>query len=244
VVPWLVEVTGLGKRFRDDTVTPASIRQRLSGLLRHRPARHLTVLDKVDFAMPPGQSVAVLGRNGSGKSTLLRVIAGVYAPTHGRVTVNGRIAGVLSLGLGFHAELSGAENMATYAAIIGLDRRSFAARFQSMAAFSGVGDAIHRPVKHYSTGMQGRIALAVALFADPDLLIVDEALSVGDQGFRDRIRQRLAAYHAAGGSSLIVAHDTSLLREQCQRGVWLEAGRIVMDDTIDEVVAAYEAGRS
>jgi len=241
--PTVVRVQGLAKRFRDEIITPRSLRQRLGAHGRRRPKSSVTVLEDISFSIERGESVAVLGRNGSGKSTLLRLVAGVYEPSDGVIAVNGRIAAVLSLGLGFHPELTGADNMSTYAAIIGLARHRFAERFAAMVELSGVGDAIYRPVKHYSTGMQSRIALAVALLADPDLLIVDEVLSVGDREFRERVRQRLRTYRLGGGSSLVVSHDTALLRDQCDRGIWLEGGRIVMDEAIDRVVDAYEAGR-
>jgi ABC-type polysaccharide/polyol phosphate transport system ATPase subunit len=242
--PAVVQVRGLAKRFRDENMRPPrSLRQRLGALGGHRPKGSMTVLEDVCFSIGRGESVAVLGRNGSGKSTLLRLVAGVYEPSDGMITVNGRIAAVLSLGLGFHPELTGADNMSTYAAIIGLARQRFSERFAAMVEFSGVGDAIYRPVKHYSTGMQSRIALSVALFADPDLLIVDEVLSVGDREFRERVRHRLRAYRLCGGSSLVVSHDTKLLRDQCDRGLWLEGGRLVMDEAIDRVVDAYETGR-
>ena len=237
--PAVVQVRGLAKRFRDEIMTPRSRRRGAYG--RRRPKSSVTVLENISFSIERGESVAVLGRNGSGKSTLLRLIAGVYEPSDGTIAVSGRIAAVLSLGLGFHPELTGADNMSTYAAIIGLERRRFAERFASMVEFSGIGDAIYRPVKPYSTGMQSRIALSVALFADPDLLIVDEVLSVGDQDFRDRVRRRLHAYRLGGGSLLLVSHDTALLRDQCGRGIWLEGGRLVMDEAIEHVVDAYEA---
>ncbi|MFN2433306.1 MAG: ABC transporter ATP-binding protein [Gemmatimonadota bacterium] len=188
-----------------------------------------------------GEAVALVGSNGSGKSTALRLIAGIYVPSEGLIETYGRLAAVIELGVGFHPELTGSENVFQYAAVMGLTRREIAARYGAILAFADVGEFIHEPVKYYSSGMQARLAFAVAVCVDPDVLLLDEVLAVGDLSFRERCYERLRAFHDQGRTLLVVSHDLEALRGLCSRAVWMDAGRVRRDGPVADVLAAYEA---
>ena len=191
-----------------------------------------------------GESVALIGNNGSGKSTALRLMAGIYQPTSGSIQTFGRVGAVLELGAGFHMELTGSENVEIYAALMGLSRVQFAFRFHDIIEFSGLKDYVGIPVKYYSSGMQARLAFSVALCIHPDILLLDEVLAVGDQGFREKCLERLRTYHSQGGTLVIASHSFEMIRELCSRAVWLEQGRIQMDGEVNAVLDAYQmAGR-
>ena len=196
-------------------------------------------LRDVDLEVSQGESVALLGRNGSGKSTVLRLIAGIYQPTSGTIETSGRITAVIELGAGFHPELTGAENIALYAAVLGLTRKELAERYDEIVEFAAMPDFLDTPLKYYSSGMEARLAFSVAVCLQPDILLLDEVLAVGDQAFRERCLERLRQYHARGGTLILVSHELDQVRELCTRGVWLEEGEIVMDGAIDAVLAAY-----
>ena len=199
------------------------------------------VLRDFDMTVKSGEAVAIIGPNGSGKSTVLRLIAGIYAPTEGVVKANGSIAAVIDLGAGFHFELTGQENIALYGAVMGLDRKRIAARTPEIVAFAGIEEFIDVPIKYYSSGMQARLAFAVTVCVEPDILLLDEVLAVGDQEFRQRCLDRLDAFHRNGGTLVVVSHDCATIRRLCSRALWLEAGHIHMAGDIASVVDAYEA---
>ena len=170
---------------------------------------------------------------------MLRLIAGIYRPTAGTVETSGRITAVIELGAGFHPELTGAENIALYAAVLGLTRKELAERYDEIVEFAAIPDLPDTPLKYYSSGMEARLAFSVAVCLQPDILLLDEVLAVGDQAFRERCLERLRQYHARGGTLILVSHELEQLRALCTRGVWLEEGRIVMDGAIDAVLARY-----
>jgi lipopolysaccharide transport system ATP-binding protein len=246
VLPERAAVTchGVVKRFYHYEHRTRSLREAfIRGVLR-RPlnVRRATFsLSGFDLTMAPGESVALIGPNGSGKSTALRLIAGIYAPTEGWIETRGRVTAVIELGVGFHPELTGEENVAMYAAVLGLSRRELAQRFPEIAGFAELGDFLREPVKYYSSGMQARLAFAVAVCMRPDVMLIDEVLSVGDQSFRRRCLDRLRELRGAGGALVIVSHDLETARELCDRALWLDKGRVRMDGEIGEVIAAYEA---
>lgn len=198
-------------------------------------------LSGLDLAVARGEGVALLGRNGSGKSTVLRLLAGIYQPTAGEIAVRGRVGTVMELGAGFHPELTGTENVHLYAAMLGLGRREVAARYERILDFAGIGDFIAMPVKYYSSGMQARLAFAVAVCVDPDILLLDEVLAVGDQGFRERCMERLRRFRREGGTLVAVSHDPKGIAELCERAVWLRQGQVLMAGPTAEVAAAYAA---
>jgi ABC-type polysaccharide/polyol phosphate transport system ATPase subunit len=235
---------GVHKRFHLYERNTRSLRRLFIETLWKRPQRPRPyfALSDFDLQLMPGEAVALIGPNGSGKSTALRVIAGVYAPTSGTVKVNGRLTAVIELGAGFHPELTGAENVALYAAIMGLRPRELAGRFEAITDFAEIGDFIETPVKYYSSGMQARLAFAVAVCADHDILLLDEVLSVGDEKFREKCLRYLAGFHAAGGTLVVASHDFASLRRLCSRAVWLENGRPVMTGPLEEVTRAFSSG--
>jgi ABC-type polysaccharide/polyol phosphate transport system ATPase subunit len=196
-------------------------------------------LREMNLLVERGEAVALLGRNGSGKSTALRLIAGIYQPTTGTVETNGRITAVIELGAGFHPELTGAENIALYAAVLGLTRRELAARYDEIVEFADIPDLLDTPLKYYSSGLEARLAFSVAVCLQPDILLLDEVLAVGDQAFRDRCLQRLRMFHERGGTVILVSHELEQVRALCDRGIWLADGQVMMDGPIDTVLAGY-----
>jgi ABC-type polysaccharide/polyol phosphate transport system ATPase subunit len=203
------------------------------------PAQAIAALAGVDFTVARGEAFGVIGGNGSGKSTLLKLIAGILKPTSGRVVVDGRVAALIELGAGFHPEISGRENVYVNGAILGLSRRQIDRRLESIVAFSGLADFIDEPVKNYSSGMYVRLGFAVAVHTDPDVLLVDEVLAVGDEAFAHKCLRRIEEMLAAGRTLLFVSHSLDLVEGLCDRVLWLEDGRPRLLDEPRRVVDAY-----
>jgi ABC-2 type transport system ATP-binding protein len=236
-----VVLRGVSKRFYYEHRT-SSLREWFIRRVLRRPihvGRAAFTLHDVDLTVGRGEAVALLGRNGSGKSTVLRLIAGIYQTSSGSVRTEGRITAVIELGAGFHPELTGAENIALYAAVLGLTRRELAEHYDEIVEFAAIPDLPDTPLKYYSSGMEARLAFSVAVCLQPDILLLDEVLAVGDQAFRERCLQRLRQYHARGGTLVLVSHELEQLRELCTRAVWLDQGRILMDGPIDMVLERY-----
>ena len=237
-----VALRGVSKRFYFYEHRTSSLREWFIRRVLRRPIhvrRAAFTLHDVDLAIDRGEAVALLGRNGSGKSTVLRLIAGIYQASSGTVRTEGRITAVIELGAGFHPELTGAENISLYAAVLGLTRKELAERYDDIVEFAAIPDLPDTPLKYYSSGMEARLAFSVAVCLQPDILLLDEVLAVGDQAFRQRCLERLRQYHARGGTLILVSHELEQLRELCSRGVWLDEGRIVADGPIDQVLARY-----
>jgi ABC-type polysaccharide/polyol phosphate transport system ATPase subunit len=236
----------VSKRFYVRQDRTRSIRELfVRGVLRRPSPERRAEFSLRDFSLrvDRGESVALVGANGSGKSTALRLIAGVYAPTSGHVAVHGRVAAIIELGVGFHPELTGRENVMQYAAAVGLRRREILARLGEVLEFAAIGDLVDEPLRIYSTGMGARLAFAAAvLCARPDILLVDEVLSVGDHAFQDRCMERLRAFQASGGTLIAVSHDLATVRGLCSRAVWMSQGAVRMDGEIGAVLAAYTGG--
>jgi len=186
--------------------------------------------------------VALIGPNGGGKSTILRLIAGIYKPTAGTVETFGRIASVIELGAGFNMELTGTENVELYGSIMGLSRDRLARHYEEIVSFAGIGKFIDTPVKYYSSGMLARLAFSVAVNGQPDILLLDEVLAVGDQSFQEKCFERLRAFHASGGTMVVVSHDLHTVSAFCSRAVWLENGSTRMEGDARAVAEAYRAG--
>lgn len=193
---------------------------------RREPFEALT---DVSLEIQPGEMVGLLGHNGAGKSTALKLIAGISHPTTGHVEVNGKVASLLELGVGFHEELTGMENIFYSGAMLGLSRQQVLEKLQDIINFSGLRDFIYEPVKHYSSGMYSRLACAVALHLDPDIILVDEILAVGDAEFQQRGIVRMLEMHASGVTVVLVTHETATARDLCDRLIWIERGRVVED---------------
>ncbi len=192
---------------------------------KKRYYREFWALRGVSFQVFPGQSLGILGRNGSGKSTLLQIIAGTLTPTEGEVAVRGRIAAMLELGSGFNPEFTGRENVYLKGAILGISRREMDQRFDDIAAFADIGEFLEQPLKTYSSGMAARLAFAVAFSIDPDVMIVDEILAVGDVGFQQKCLARLRQLRDRGMTLLFVSHSSDAIRSVCQTGLFLDRGQ-------------------
>lgn len=236
-----IVVENLGKRFRRyHADRPWTLHQALMGGFRKlTAAESFWGLRNVSFRVEPGRMIGVVGRNGAGKSTLLRLLGGVGRPDEGSVRVHGRVGGLLNLGAGFHTELSGRDNLFVTGVISGLTRSEVADRFDSIVAFAELEEFIDNPLRTYSTGMQMRLAFAVAVHADPEILLIDEVLSVGDLSFQRKCLDRIARFKAEGCSIILVSHEASLVRELCDEAMWLSSGRLMAYGPADAVVDQY-----
>lgn len=209
--------------------------------LRRKYHREFAALDGLTFSIPRGETVAFIGKNGSGKSTLLKTITGILTPTHGSVAVTGKISALLELGTGFNPELSGLENIFFTGAIMGVPRAEMEKRLDDILAFADIGEFVRQPVKRFSSGMFVRLAFAVAVHVDPEILIIDEALSVGDMRFQQKCYRRIRDFKEAGVTILFVSHDMGAVINFCDRCLWLKDGKIERDGVPVEVVRAYSA---
>ncbi|EIQ01659.1 ABC-type polysaccharide/polyol phosphate transport system, ATPase component [Opitutaceae bacterium TAV1] len=218
---------------------PKALRRRISGLHRSPYYHDFHALRDVNFTVKRGEAIGIVGRNGSGKSTLLQIIADTLTPTAGNALVNGRIAALLELGSGFNPEFTGRENVYLNAGILGLTRQETEARFNSIAAFAEIGEFIEQPVRTYSSGMVVRLAFAVAAHVDPDILIVDEALAVGDARFQLKCARAIDRFIEKGVTLLFVSHDPSLVKRICRRAILLEHGRILYEGIPNDVINLY-----
>ncbi|MCI0599436.1 MAG: ABC transporter ATP-binding protein [Beijerinckiaceae bacterium] len=198
------------------------------------------VLRDISFKVRRGERIGIVGRNGAGKTTLLQVICGITLPTHGMVHVKGQVAPILALGAGFDHELTGRENALIGGAILGMRRATIEARLAAIAAFADIGDFFHQPVKLYSSGMAARLAFAVCAHADADILIVDEALSVGDAAFGRKCDAFIKGF-ASHGTILVVSHDLATLESLCDRVIWIEDGVARGIGPAAEIIASYRA---
>jgi len=203
------------------------------------PSQTMWPIRDVSFTVGAGESVGIVGRNGAGKSTLLKVIAGIVPPTLGHVAVRGRLSPLLELGAGFDMELTGRENIQLYGTLLGLRRKHLRDRIAAIADFAELAPFIDVPLKNYSSGMVARLAFAIATDSDPDILIVDEVLSVGDAPFQRKCEERLARFRARGVTILLVTHSLDLLLETCTRAVLLEPGAPCLVGPAQEIAARY-----
>jgi ABC-2 type transport system ATP-binding protein len=222
-----------------------SFKEAFVSWIRGRKVRadSFTALDDVSFQVGEGESVAVLGLNGSGKSTSLKLVSGVLKPDSGSVLTRGRVAGLIEVGAGFHPDLTGRENVYLNAAILGMSRKQTDERFDDIVDFSEIGDFIDQEVKHYSSGMFMRLAFAVAIHVDLEILLVDEVLSVGDAPFREKCTARIRELAEQGVTMLVVSHDMKMVEELCERGIVIERGHKVFDGPTKDAVAYLRGER-
>lgn len=220
-----------------------SFKEAFIGWIKGKKVRadEFLALDGLSFTVAEGEAVAVLGLNGSGKSTTLKLVSGVMEPDDGRVLTRGRVAGLIEVGAGFHPDLSGRENVYLNAAILGMKRKQIDERFDDIVAFSEIGEFIDQEVKHYSSGMFMRLAFAVAIHVDVEVLLVDEVLSVGDAPFRAKCAKRIRELTADGVTMLVVSHDMGMVQQLCERGVVINKGKKIFDGPIQEAVAFLKA---
>lgn len=249
---WAVEVEGLGKRYdlgeREQYLALRDVLARLPRRLveasrsrNHRTARDQAwVLRDLDFRIAPGEVVGIVGRNGAGKSTLLKIVSNIVRPTTGRASMRGRVGSLLEVGSGFHPELTGAENIWLNGAILGMRRAEIAQRFDDIVDFAGMGRFLDTPVKRYSTGMYMRLAFSVAAHLEPDILVVDEVLAVGDADFQRKCLGRMRTLAGDQGRTvLFVSHDLDAVSQLCPRSIWLDRGRVRADAPTHRVVQEY-----
>ena len=239
----VVEIRSVGKRFRRYHLdAPATIHEALlRGFRKLGAVERFWVLRNVTFEIARGRTVGVVGRNGAGKSTLLRLIGAVGRPDEGSIAVNGRVRGLLTLGAGFHPELTGRENLFVNGIIGGLTRREVADRFDAIVAFSELEEYIDSPLRAYSSGMQMRLAFSIAVHSDPDVLLIDEVLAVGDIAFQRKCLDRIAEIKAGGCAIILVSHDVGMVQELCEETLWLRAGTVAAYGPSGDVVPQYLA---
>ena len=215
------------------------IRDRLKHLVRPEPRERFFALRDVSFAVGRGESLAVVGQNGAGKSTLLNIATGLCSPNEGTVRVKGRVAALLELGAGFHGDLTGSENVRVNAALLGLTRQQVNQRFDSIVEFSGIGDFMDEPMRTLSSGMRMRLAFSIAVNVDPDILIIDEVLGVGDQMFFAKCFEKIMEFRHGGKTLLCVSHATQTMEILCDRALWLDHGRVAQTGPVGQVIQAY-----
>ena len=243
----IIEVTNLSKVYRLGEIGATSLREeasafwdRLRGRRTAMNEREFRALHDVSFTVQPGEVVGIIGRNGAGKSTLLKILSRITEPTTGRAVLRGRVASLLEVGTGFHPDLSGRDNIFLNGAILGMTRAEIRAKFNEIVAFAEVEKFIDTPVKRYSSGMYVRLAFAVAAHLEPEILIVDEVLAVGDSIFQKKCLGRMDRVASEGRTVLFVSHNLGALRQLCRRGVVLESGRMQLGILpIDEAIANY-----
>jgi ABC-type polysaccharide/polyol phosphate transport system ATPase subunit len=220
---------------------------RLLGRLRPRQTvgikapEVVRALEDVNLHIGPGERVGILGHNGAGKSTLLKLLAGIYPPTAGRRVVDGRIASLFDIALGFEQEGTGLENILYRGYLQGESPNTILAKMQEIADFTELGDFLKMPVRHYSAGMVVRLAFSIATAVEPEVLLIDEVLSVGDLAFQEKARRRMREMMARAKLLVMVSHDLKALEQLCPRGIWMDHGKVRMDDSMDEVISAYKA---
>lgn len=246
-MPCALEVEQLGKRFRIGTREPyLSLRERIAGMpgslfgrARTPPDTEVRALRDVSFSIGQGEVVGILGRNGAGKSTLLKILSRITDPSEGCARIRGRVGSLLEVGTGFHPELTGRENIFLNGAILGMRRSEVLARFDAIAEFAGVERFLDTPVKHYSSGMSMRLAFSVAAHLEPEILLVDEVLAVGDAAFQRLCLGRMHDLARSGRTVLLVSHNLAAVQHLCPRSLRLEEGRLAADGATRDVIGAY-----
>jgi ABC-type polysaccharide/polyol phosphate transport system ATPase subunit len=253
-----IRVEALGKRYRiGERQRYLALRDRLGGALRapmrllkrasngisHEP-RQIWALRDVTFQVQPGEVIGVIGRNGAGKTTLLKILSRVTEPSAGWAEICGSVGSLLEVGTGFHPELTGRENIYLNGAILGMGRREIGRKFDEIVAFAEMAEFLDTPLKHYSSGMQTRLAFAVAAHFEPEILLVDEVLAVGDLAFQKKCLGKMDEVARAGRTIVFVSHQMNQIRHLCVRAIWIDAGRLRMDGATPEVVSSYESAMS
>jgi ABC-type polysaccharide/polyol phosphate transport system ATPase subunit len=236
-----IRVDNVTQRFRVIHERPDTLRELFAKFLRHQSSYHdFDAVKDVSLEIAKGQMIGLIGRNGSGKSTLLKIIAGVYRPTQGSVTVKGKLAPLIELGAGFHHELTGRENILLNGLLLGYSKKEMLRREQSIIDFAEIGEFIDSPVKQYSSGMYMRLAFSVATEIDPEILVIDEILAVGDTPFKQKCFERIQNFRDAGKTILLVTHDMLQIEKYCDRAVLLEKGLVMAEGDPHDVIEVYK----
>ncbi len=236
----MVEVENVTMRFHMNSDRILSLKEFVTTALRGKlEYEDFTALENISFTVNKGETLGLVGRNGAGKSTMLKVISGILKPTKGSVATHGNVVPMLELGSGFDFDLTGKENIFLNGAILGYSEEFLKEKYEEIVAFSELGDFIHSPIRNYSSGMLARLAFSVATMVHPDILIVDEILSVGDAQFQEKSKARMLELMGGGTTVLFVSHSLDQIREMCNRVLWLEHGQLKMYGETNEVCDAY-----
>jgi lipopolysaccharide transport system ATP-binding protein len=227
------------KRYKQAMTLKSALINVFKGQRIMEPAKMFQALQNVSFEVPKGKTLGIIGSNGSGKSTLLKLIAGLHRPTSGKVHVNGRISALIELGAGFHPEFTGRENIFINGIILGLTRKQVYERFDDIVRFAELEEFIDNPVKTYSSGMYMRLAFAIAIAVEPEVLLIDEILAVGDASFQRKCQNKMNAFKADGKTIVIVTHDLSALERYCERVLWLDQGQLKAQGDVQSVLGMY-----
>jgi lipopolysaccharide transport system ATP-binding protein len=240
----ILEVQNISKKFliQHQQLRYLSFRDKLSGLFTPKEAtEEFWALHDISFDVQPGESIGIIGRNGAGKSTLLKILSRITPPTTGRITVRGRIASLLEVGTGFHQELTGRENIFMNGSILGMKHAEIKAKFDEIVDFSGTEKFLDTPLKHYSSGMQLRLAFAVAAHLEPEILIIDEVLAVGDAEFQKKCIGKMETVNKSGKTILFVSHNMAAVGNLCRRAILIEKGGLKKQGTVSEIIHDYQA---
>jgi ABC-type polysaccharide/polyol phosphate transport system ATPase subunit len=234
----VIRLEGVSKEFRRQK--GRTLRELVACLMAGQPFwEPFYALRDVTISVAKGETLGIIGRNGSGKSTILKIIAGVTAPTGGRVYVRGRVSPLIELGAGFHPDLTGRENVFMNASILGMSNAQIRERFQDIVSFAELWDFIDMPVKRYSSGMYVRLGFAVAVHCEPDILLVDEVLAVGDLAFQEKCLQKMREFQERGVTIVLVTHSLDMVQEFCHRVIWLDEGRVRAEGPPEAVIPLY-----
>ncbi len=237
----MIEINDVTMRFRMNSDRIMSLKEFVTTALRGKlEYQEFTALDHVSLKVKKGETLGLIGRNGAGKSTMLKVISGILKPTSGSVICRGNVVPMLELGSGFDFDLTGRENIFLNGAILGYSEEFLLEKYDEIVAFSELGDFINTPIRNYSSGMLARLAFSIATVVKPEVLIVDEILSVGDAAFQEKSRARMMELMGGGTTVLFVSHSIGQIREMCRHVVWLERGQVKMFGLADEVCDSYE----
>ena len=238
-----VEVSDVTMRFKMNCDRILSLKEFVTTALRGKlKYDNFIALEHVSFTVNRGETFGLIGKNGAGKSTLLKIISGILKPTEGKVNCHGNVVPMLELGSGFDMDLTGRENIFLNGAILGYNEEFLKKKYEDIVSFAELGDFIEMPIRNYSSGMMSRLAFSVASVVDPEILIVDEILSVGDVDFQNKSKNRMKELMSGGTTVLFVSHSLEQIREMCSRVLWLDHGKVKMLGNAEEVVDAYQYG--
>lgn len=239
----ILEVRNISKKYRIGHTAGSylSLRERMSSALRFNGAEQedFWALNDITFDVEPGLSLGIIGKNGAGKSTLLKILSRITPPTSGKIITRGRVASLLEVGTGFHSELTGRENVFFNGSLLGMKRREIEGKFDEIIDFSGTEKFLDTPLKHYSSGMQLRLAFAVAAFLEPEILVIDEVLAVGDAEFQKKCLGKMEDVSKSGRTILFVSHNMTAVKHLCTQCIYMESGKLIEKNSTDKVIAAY-----
>ncbi len=236
----VIKLEKVGKRYRIGKERYHSLREDLTHLFRKKKRKYIWALKDISFEVKQGKILGIIGPNGAGKTTILKLLAGITLPTEGKICLRGRVASLIEIGTGIHPELTGRENISLYGSIMGLKKKEIDKKFDEIVDFAGIEKFLDTPVKYYSSGMQMRLGFSVAAHIQPDILLVDEVLAVGDIAFQKKCLGKMDGVARSGRTVLFVSHNMGAIHSLCGRGIWLDNGKIVKKGTANEVIRYYE----